>query len=303
MKLHKRIGFTLIELLVVIAIIAILAAILFPVFAKAREKARQTTCTSNLKQIGVGLLQYCQDYDEAAIRPWYSATQDIASPTASVYYAPGLGAGPALDGVTQYTWMDAVFPYVKSTGVFDCPSAPTSGFCYAKKLTNPVTGSNMGSYAMIALYTKGMTPQGFCTDTPCSIAWVGNVSKIASPSQVMWIADTAGSNGTAYEFLYSSNPTGRFNPNFFYNEINYAYSTASTQMPVVAMGNPPSIGGNNGGGVLQFRHTERINALYADGHVKSANFGDMSNDKTTANSCQDNANFAFQPCYKAFMAF
>ena len=60
----KRHGFTLIELLVVIAIIAVLAAILFPVFAQAREKARQTSCASNMRQIGTGILMYLQDYDE-----------------------------------------------------------------------------------------------------------------------------------------------------------------------------------------------------------------------------------------------
>ncbi|MFO8079838.1 MAG: prepilin-type N-terminal cleavage/methylation domain-containing protein, partial [Armatimonadota bacterium] len=63
MSTHRR-GFTLIELLVVIAIIAILAAILFPVFARAREKARQTSCLSNLKQLGLGMQMYAQDYDE-----------------------------------------------------------------------------------------------------------------------------------------------------------------------------------------------------------------------------------------------
>ena len=68
---RQREGFTLIELLVVIAIIAILAAILFPVFAQAREKARQTSCTSNLKQQGTAMMMYAQDYDESYPSNWY----------------------------------------------------------------------------------------------------------------------------------------------------------------------------------------------------------------------------------------
>ena len=104
---QHRHGFTLIELLVVIAIIAILAAILFPVFAKAREKARQAACTSNLKQIGLAALQYEQDYDEIAV-PAEVAWQD---PVSSLYYAEG--------------WPVILQPYTKSTGVFNCPDATT----------------------------------------------------------------------------------------------------------------------------------------------------------------------------------
>ncbi len=89
-------GFTLIELLVVIAIIAILAAILFPVFARARENARRSSCMSNMKQIGLGMLQYTQDYDEK----YPSGTDN------------GRGSG----------WAGQVLPYIKSSQVFVCPS-------------------------------------------------------------------------------------------------------------------------------------------------------------------------------------
>ncbi len=94
---NGKAAFTLIELLVVIAIIAILAAILFPVFARARENARRSSCQSNLKQIGLGALQYIQDYDEKY-------------PT-SYINTPG-----------QPRWLQVIQPYVKSTQVFACPS-------------------------------------------------------------------------------------------------------------------------------------------------------------------------------------
>src|SRR5947209_12458259 len=102
-------GFTLIELLVVIAIIAILAAILFPVFAQAREKARQTTCLSNCKQIGMALMQYEQDWDESNPGVWFGPY------TAASWSQPS-------NATLYYKWMDAVYPYVKNEQVFNCPS-------------------------------------------------------------------------------------------------------------------------------------------------------------------------------------
>ncbi len=105
----KRHAFTLIELLVVIAIIAILAAILFPVFAKAREKARQSSCQSNVKQLGIGVMQYVQDYDEKYIRN--------NNPNCTYALPNGTLVSPNM------LWMYQLYPYVKNTQCYDCPSA------------------------------------------------------------------------------------------------------------------------------------------------------------------------------------
>ena len=104
MRRTRKPAFTLIELLVVIAIIAILAAILFPVFAQAREKARMTTCVSNMRQIGTGLMMYVQDYDETY--PFIRFTSD-----------------------TSWIWKNAIQPYMKNQGVFACPSNPMANAC------------------------------------------------------------------------------------------------------------------------------------------------------------------------------
>jgi prepilin-type N-terminal cleavage/methylation domain-containing protein/prepilin-type processing-associated H-X9-DG protein len=108
-----RKGFTLIELLVVIAIIAILAAILFPVFARAREKARQTSCLNNVKQLGLSLMMYAQDYDETCV------------PLANGGY-----------GVARIPWHTLVQPYIKNADILACPSRPKRPIAYGLSFSN-----------------------------------------------------------------------------------------------------------------------------------------------------------------------
>ncbi len=139
-------GFTLIELLVVIAIIAILAAILFPVFAKAREKARQTACLSNEKQLGLGFFQYTQDYDEGL-------PQGGAYTHFGFYSNYGLG------------WASQIYSYVKSRAVYTCPDdtaiavAPKSvvSYGYNKNLTPSPFANGSTAVSIVQLHQSART--------------------------------------------------------------------------------------------------------------------------------------------------
>jgi len=105
----KSSGFTLIELLVVIAIIAILAAILFPVFARAREKARQTSCLSNIKELNLGVLMYTQDYDEVLMR--------VNCNLGATYTLPN-----GLPHTGYMLWPVLLYPYTMNLQIYNCPS-------------------------------------------------------------------------------------------------------------------------------------------------------------------------------------
>jgi prepilin-type N-terminal cleavage/methylation domain-containing protein/prepilin-type processing-associated H-X9-DG protein len=127
----NRPGFTLIELLVVIAIIAVLAAILFPVFARAREKARQAACGSNLKQIGSAILMYTQDWDE---RLPDRRDLKVSMPGG---YKPW-SSWPTSD--PRAGWAELVFePYVKNTQIWSCPSVSGSVMGSAVQVRQPLT--------------------------------------------------------------------------------------------------------------------------------------------------------------------
>jgi prepilin-type N-terminal cleavage/methylation domain-containing protein/prepilin-type processing-associated H-X9-DG protein len=131
---YRRKGFTLIELLVVIAIIAILAAILFPVFARARENARRASCMSNLKQIGLGMMMYVQDYDgKYFLRTYSSDGAGKITGTIYSYWYPISGKQWVLE------------PYIKSTQLFVCPSNSTAYQSYA-----------YNSYPATIQYTESM---------------------------------------------------------------------------------------------------------------------------------------------------
>jgi len=165
---RKATGFTLIELLVVIAIIAILAAILFPVFAQAREKARATSCLSNQKQIGTAFVMYTQDYDElfplATPSPGGEQTWYTQPPDARL---------PATDARGAY-WLTATTNYIKNFQVWKCPSTADHDFLNA----GPYNKTNSWTYTFNTLL--GAYPQaGIVQVANVPLLWEG-MGKVAS---------------------------------------------------------------------------------------------------------------------------
>jgi len=158
--LYRRLrGFTLIELLVVIAIIAILAAILFPVFAKAREKARQSSCQSNEKQLSLAFHQYASDYDEK-------------------YPGPNLGANCNAGSAWGGMGVHAVLPYVKNVQVYTCPSR-----------SNPP-----GFGTCCAAWTRTALPQS-CYKENCNLPQPAlALADIIRPAELYFLGESRGGN-------------------------------------------------------------------------------------------------------------
>lgn len=196
MFLRSRCAFTLIELLVVIAIIAVLAAILFPVFAAAREKARQTACLSNLKQVGLATLMYVQDYDENFVHT-------------------ELG-GDVSDDEEHY-WGDMLQPYTKNWQLLTCPSAAGQPIRFKTATTN---FSQQWSYHYgindITDNTDACTPAGDSSgpDSPaCQHLGVAGqaMAAISYPADTILIADSLPANGDTGDVSTSIAPSNNLN--------------------------------------------------------------------------------------------
>lgn len=176
-------GFTLIELLVVIAIIAILAAILFPVFATARERARQTTCASNLKQMALGVLQYAQDYDETyplyVPGPGYAYTFFTTPPEARPPCSTGNQANCQLRA--SY-WASIIYPYIKSWQIYGCPSttAPDQADAVIKHDFTFRYNSFLGAYNLAGVNTP--TAVYMFTEGPGRIAIAEHQPPVTAPA-------------------------------------------------------------------------------------------------------------------------
>jgi prepilin-type N-terminal cleavage/methylation domain-containing protein/prepilin-type processing-associated H-X9-DG protein len=259
----SRKGFTLIELLVVIAIIAILAAILFPVFSRAREKARQASCLNNEKQLGLGLMMYCQDYDETY--PY------------SYYYKDPVAGGTA----GYYQWSFMIMPYVKNYQLFVCPSHKGGGIAP----TNPcyLTGSGVVDYQAPKLsYIANEALMGRAR--PCFHGVM--MSELDDASQFIALAEMTdnsnaigGSSGVSGVAVKSHRPFNLCNPwNFDIKtgpEPAGPYQQVTLQQALDSIAYGKSVGVpitdesyNHARYLSVDRHNGGANYTFADGHAK-----------------------------------
>jgi prepilin-type N-terminal cleavage/methylation domain-containing protein/prepilin-type processing-associated H-X9-DG protein len=232
----QRAGFTLIELLVVIAIIAILAAILFPVFARAREKGRQTACLANLKQIGAAMHEYMSDYD-------------------GVFCPVSYHCGPTWTSTPTYWWVDVLQPYVNNWQVFVCPSFHYTNSLHRATWQNPYEFKHSYAYngegldvqlntgqvadvarpELLGLAIEGIVAGSFCC----------HETEVLEPADTLMVCEGRAPHVRGLALNYPSFVGGT------YKEWNPSLNP----LP-------------NCEGCLRHPHNGGINCLFVDGHVR-----------------------------------
>ena len=209
--LHR--GFTLIELLVVIAIIAILAAILFPVFAQARDAARKSACLSNSKQLGTAIQMYTQDFDETYPQAYYYKNNTATS------------NGGSSGGYV--TWTATIQPYIKNVGLFVCPSDPNGGLGPDNQPCNPITDAGtLGCEAQVPrlsyIPNSAIMPR---KRGPADAPNVVTMAAVDAPANVIAIAEMTSHLNCI--FLGSSGQTNTERRNKSHRPTNAIMRTAS----------------------------------------------------------------------------
>ena len=229
-------AFTLIELLVVIAIIAILAAILFPVFAKAREKARQSSCASNSKQLGTASTMYVQDYDETfPYHYWPAGNGSYALPDGRLYQG-------------HIGWTCQFYPYIKNKQVFICPSdsKPTNAW-----------GDNGTSNPYVSDWGKPI-PSSYAPNTVMLLGGAPLImASLTVPADTYWVAENA------YDPVGFGNDDNGPYAGCTFNRLRFTVISSAVidvgGQPYVAAGSPVDDLG---------RHNQGNEILYGDSHVK-----------------------------------
>jgi prepilin-type N-terminal cleavage/methylation domain-containing protein/prepilin-type processing-associated H-X9-DG protein len=224
-------GFTLIELLVVIAIIAILAAILFPVFARARENARRASCQSNLKQLGIGMQMYLQDVD-GMYPPYNNFGHSFTPPS------PDIG------------WGEAIFPYLKSQQIFQCPSEKT------KPSASGDFGTGFSDYFYNSNFGVGWKAYGWGS-SPNQHYQIKD-SAVSAPAVVVMFGDNKSSSSSNSASCFSS-----------------TLADCPKATPLTGTVTPPDAD-------ARVRHLEGANYAFADGHVKWLKPEKLTFDKPSA---------------------
>ena len=311
--MQKRNGFTLIELLVVIAIIAILAAILFPVFAQAREKARQATCISNMKQIGIGWAMYAQDYDEIGTPLWVKSNLTAGNwPLVDPDYR-----APFTAITWGGYWPDLVYPYVKAgkngfgaarsknnRAIFACPTVNNFLIDYA---WGGAAGWGSVTYGLTQAYVnndpvaeEGKDGEFTCGQTGQSWGWgcaTGTkLAKVGHPGESILFGEGDVGIGPHYDMGYSQDggaknrameagaypAEGGYPAGYSGNrQLRRSYNGPGFQN-TISFEQKTEDGTNcYGAGVCNDRavhlHNKVGSYLFVDGHVKGVRYTNMKN--------------------------
>ena len=229
----ERSAFTLIELLIVITIISILVAILFPVFARARESARRTSCLSNVKQIGLAMMQYLQDYDETYPLAYYRVPAETVMPDGQIW--AGTTAAPYI------FWAQLLYPYHKSVQLFWCPSSSVFNNSVGG-VKVPVNGQYGANISVMPLWSSTLTV------TPVKL------SAVNSAANTYMFMD----NGTYHASASDALTAG----------VSVTYLPGMGDAGGNCSAIPTATLPNNYADCMHGRHFGGVNVGFADGHAK-----------------------------------